>query len=74
MKGRAQLSSRGCGAKVVQRRCLAARCMERKSTRGGESASHPKSKLAARPSCVAAITWFATSNLIPAYAWFQLQR
>ena len=29
MEGRAQLSSRGCGAKVVQRRCLAARCMER---------------------------------------------
>jgi hypothetical protein len=29
MKGRAQLSSRGCGTNLALRRCLAARCMDR---------------------------------------------
>ena len=63
MEGCAEPPERGCPARTG------------KSTRSGESASHPKSKLAARvpKPCLSRIVR-KISNLIPVYAWFQSKR
>jgi len=63
MEGRARLSSRGCVRIWPCAGVWLLGAWSDRSTRGGESASHPKSKLAARPWWVAAITRFADVEL-----------